>query len=1694
MVCLSYAATISQSEAQAIGISVFTHLNGAKSLLVNSEAYSGSYASDEADFYILRFEPAGFILVAAEDRSIPILGYSLQSEFPEGNIPAHVKWYLNQYSRGMTEIRQNPEWQVDTSWIALRQGNYSAYNYSRNVAPLLSTTWDQDNPYNFSCPADAAGPGGKVYAGCVATAMAQVMKKWHHPATGVGSHSYYATGYGTQSANFGATTYNWAGMPNSISNVNTNISTLIYHCGVAVDMMYSADGSGAYTEDARSALVNNFRYNSAAQYVSASSYSSTTWASMLRNDLDLGRPIFYEGSQGWEGGHAFVLDGYQGTNSFHFNWGWSGYYDGYFYLTNLNPGSHTFTSYQGAILNVYPVVLANLTGTVSSGGTGLAGATVSVAGTSFSTTTNTSGGYTIAAIPAGTYQITASKTGYNSSTQSVNLPSGQSTVQNFTLTESQTTYPPSNLHANVVGNDVHLAWDAPAAPSAGEWITWCHPEDMDNAIGTNSPAIFDVAHRYDSADLIPYQGSTLSHVSFVPSETNCVYTIKVWTGGTATAPGSMVHSQVVATPTINAWNDVVLTTPIPIPATGNLWFGYEINTQSGFPAGCDEGPMVPGKGNIINFNGWTTLNQLGDTFLYNWLIQGYVDHNRAMVQMPEPIYEATGVFQSGQLALLTNPHASLSSAKSRTRQQIGYKLYRGGNLIATINNPATLTYIDADLAFGSYSYTLTAYYNNGESSPAGPLEVTLEGLAAPTDLAATLDGNDVNLSWVNPMPPQTGEWISWSDNSALGNSIGTGAPVIFDVAHRYEASDLIQYVGGVLTQVKFVPMYANCTYTVKVWTGGTSTEPGTLVYSQVVNSPSIEAWATAVLTTPIPIAVGTQYWIGYNVNTQGGHPAGCDNGPMVAGKGNLINFANTWSTIDQLTVPPLQYNWLIQGFVAQGRSLKAIQLPAIAEAPLPASAGQLTSKFTALSRDLARAVLLGYKVYRNGTALATINDPAVVTYLDSSLPNGNYVYGVSALYNTGESAPAMITVNINLQLPPTVLEDSFEYYPDFATAFGNWTLLDQDNSGTYGITDVDFPGMGSPMSYLIFNPSQTVPPLTDVLPYEGNKMAACFAAFTPPNNDWLITERITLGTNSSLKFQARSHTAQYGLERFRVGISIIPIIIPQGFQYLTGTADVEAPANWTEYIYDLSAYDEQDVYIAIRCRSNDAFIFYVDNFEVYSQGGGTQTDPFGAPVILPTSMSVVANVTINGEQASSGDVVAAFVNVNGAPELRGKQTVQVENAIAGCILQVYTETNGEVVNFKIWKSSTNQVLNSPTTLNTVVNGTVGEWPNNLFVIDASAGNSQTIPLVEGWNLVSLNVSPPDNALSTILAPISAQVIQMKGTEGIYIPTNPYSTLSTLTDGKAYYIQVNSSVNWNVAGTEIPENTPLALSDGWNMAAYFPLNSMSVSTAMQSISTWLQQVKGTDGVYVPGNPYSTLSTMSPGKGYWIKLTGAHSLIYPSSRETVSAPEVKKSRTEVKPLPSSMVLLARCDWAAPGDILIARVNKELRGAEEFITPEGFPAALLQIYTEEANEEISLWLLQADGSEIEIANTFASQPNATLGNYPDFIILQPQTGNEDDLAPPTHFYGCYPNPFNPSTTISFSLAHESAKVSVNIYNLKGQRVRQFTNASYEPGQHYLTWDGTDELGRALSSGVYLIELKAGKYRKTAKAMLAK
>jgi hypothetical protein len=554
-----------------------------------------------------------------------------------------------------------------------------------------------------------------------------------------------------------------------------------------------------------------------------------------------------------------------------------------------------------------------------------------------------------------------------------------------------------------------------------------------------------------------------------------------------------------------------------------------------------------------------------------------------------------------------------AETRDPTRELLGYKVYRGGTLIATINNPATVIYDDMDLALGTYSYTVTAYYTTGESVPAGPATVEILPPAdPPTELTATVVGNDVTLNWTSPEAPQPGEWITWC-NDVLGNSVGTNAAAVFDVAHRFTQTDLAPHQGGTIAQVKFVPSYLDCVYTVKVWTGGSASGAGTLVSSQVVSTFTEDDWNLVVLNTPVPIPTTGDVYIGYECNTQGGYPAGCDSGPQIEGKGNMMYFQGAWATLTQLA-PTLTYNWLIETFVADGTALKAVELTPIAEKRV-FSTGSLALETVEPARDPERP-LTGFKVYRDGTLLSTITDPGVTTYTDMDLPNGTYMYGVTAVYNTGESEPATVQAIVNVQLAEIIFEDGFETYADFANLFAPWTLIDVDQSTTYGFTGIEFPGSGAQMAYIVFNPATTTPPITTLTPHGGAKMAASFAATTPPNNDWMIAPRVHLGTNSAVKFYVKSHTAQYGLERYRVGVSTLATIIPQGFQYVSGPDYVEAPVNWTEVVYDLSAYDNQSIWLGVRCISNDAFVFYVDDFTIHSNGGYVSNDDPGIPGLV----------------------------------------------------------------------------------------------------------------------------------------------------------------------------------------------------------------------------------------------------------------------------------------------------------------------------------------------------------------------------------------------------------------------------------------------------------------------------------------------
>ena len=321
------------------------------------------YEGSEPVYYVFNLsDNNGFVIISAEDLVLPVLGYAFEgTHFEENQPPQFISWMQN-YKDQILYVRENDL--ETTVKITLQWEKYSNKTQKENsffdnraiVGPLLGDIkWGQGCLYNDTCPVDAAGPCGHAYAGCVATATGMIMKYHSHPHTGTGSHSYNHATYGTLSADFGSTTYDWANMP--FSGSNENVAQLLYQVGVSVDMNYGPTGSGAYSGNAVTALINHFSYDPAANYQQRVNFP-TTWDNMLMTELNNDRPLLYRG-QG-SGGHAFVCDGYDddyqggGNLYFHFNWGWDGAHNGYFQLTSLTPGTHNYTNDQAAGFGIQP--------------------------------------------------------------------------------------------------------------------------------------------------------------------------------------------------------------------------------------------------------------------------------------------------------------------------------------------------------------------------------------------------------------------------------------------------------------------------------------------------------------------------------------------------------------------------------------------------------------------------------------------------------------------------------------------------------------------------------------------------------------------------------------------------------------------------------------------------------------------------------------------------------------------------------------------------------------------------------------------------------------------------------------------------------------------------------------------------------------------------------------------------------------------------------------------------------------------------------------------------------------------------------------------------------------------------------------------------------------------------------------------
>lgn len=287
-----------------------------------AKSRTATTASSSDAYYVFNNDAGGFVIIAGDDAVTPVLGYTSTGSFDAENLPDGLKDLLKSYERQIAALGDN--------YVANQTATRAAFTGEK----LLNTAkWNQSNPFNKYTP-------NNYVTGCVATAGAIVMKHHGYPAKGTGSHSYTWNGK-TWTANF-EHTYDWASMPVKYDGTNDaafdGVARLMSDLGVAVEMQYNKDGSGAYIGNLVTALQKYFGYSKLSHLMAIEDVGAAAWNGRLREEIDANRPVLYAASDPARGGHAFVIDGYK-DESFSVNWGWGGYCDGFYKIGALNPES-----------------------------------------------------------------------------------------------------------------------------------------------------------------------------------------------------------------------------------------------------------------------------------------------------------------------------------------------------------------------------------------------------------------------------------------------------------------------------------------------------------------------------------------------------------------------------------------------------------------------------------------------------------------------------------------------------------------------------------------------------------------------------------------------------------------------------------------------------------------------------------------------------------------------------------------------------------------------------------------------------------------------------------------------------------------------------------------------------------------------------------------------------------------------------------------------------------------------------------------------------------------------------------------------------------------------------------------------------------------------------------------------------------
>jgi hypothetical protein len=397
--------------------------------------------------------------------------------------------------------------------------------------------------------------------------------------------------------------------------------------------------------------------------------------------------------------------------------------------------------------------------------------------------------------------------------------------------------------------------------------------------------------------------------------------------------------------------------------------------------------------------------------------------------------------------------------------------------------------------------------------------------------------------------------------------------------------------------------------------------------------------------------------------------------------------------------------------------------------------------------------------------------------------------------------------------------------------------------------------------------------------------------------------------------------------------------------------------------------------------------------------------------------------------------------------------------------------------------------------------------NNATVLNVQFGVSdetQQFALNSGWDLISLAVHPDNMTPASLFSPIIDDVLQVKNLTQSYDPNLPeyMNTLTQLNDGYAYWIHLENAANLSVTAPAVDVNsTTIQLQSGWNLVGYPALQSQNVETALTGIQTYLLQVKSLTQSYNPDLPeyLNTLTNLESGKGYWMEVSEACSFTYPAAKQDAFIAGKDDATWQPVMYPNnSAVIYCQLNHSvlSENDVLGVFVGDECRSVSYPVFFEDNFYATFVVQLAEPEEEVYFKLYQTSSEQILTSDASLSLTfGETVGTYPDDLvnISFPLTSNDTDVISVCPQMSNYPNPFNPTTTIVYSLP-ESSQTELNIYNCKGQFVTQLVNNFQNSGNYQLIWDGKNEQNETVSSGIYFYRLTTEKHSITEKMLLMK